>query len=98
MEEKRPLDEVQHKLRDMDYENRYNRLYARYLLVFVPLLLYVGVSYWEFGYVSWLAVGVSALASTLVVVFLHRQVKSRTLEAMRREGVSDESYQPPSGF
>ena len=92
----RPLAQVEQKLQNMEYENRYTRSYAQHLLVFLPVVLYAAVSYWDLGRASLVALGAGGLASVLVVVFLHVQVRARTLDTLRREGVIGEDYQPPS--
>ncbi len=88
--------ELQKKLRDMEYEDRFNRGYAQHLLMLLPLLVYAAVSYVELGAISAPAVTLSACSYLLVIAVIYRQVRTRTLESMRREGLVDEAYQPPS--
>jgi hypothetical protein len=88
--------DLQKTLRDMEYENRFNRGYAQHLLMLLPLLVYAAVSYVELGVISAPAVTLSACSYLLVIAVIYRQVRKRTLDSMRREGVVDDTYQPPS--
>ena len=61
----------------------------------LPLVVYIGVSYWELRYFPPLAVTFTAATYALVNIVLVWLARRAALRSLRREGLADDSYRPP---
>lgn len=86
---------LEKKLSDSEYERRFTRGFAQHFLMLLPLLTYIGVTYWELRYLSPLAVVMTAASYGVVLIIVALQTRRATLAAMRREGLVDGDFRPP---
>jgi hypothetical protein len=87
---------VQKKASDAEYSRRYNRFFLSHLLVLLPLVVFALMLLVELRYLPWRAIGAAAGCCALVFAFLHGRARREVIAAMRREGLLEEDYEPPT--
>jgi hypothetical protein len=83
------------KLNDMEFERRSSQVTLQQMLLLVPLLVLGGQIYLFFGSLPLPIVSATVVSYALMVFIGDWLARRSNLQAMRREGLIDDSYEPP---